>query len=116
MKMQYINTSNASDEPAGVSLCKRNGESKETGTIKQRKTTTASAKRKRAPPSTRLLNNEERKQVVNSVAKEEVLMHVHKTVPSQLVSHLFPEREVYWKLLLPDKLKLLVYTGVSKIT
>lgn len=75
----------------------RSGESKETGTTKQRKTTTASAKRKRVPPSPRLLNIEERKQVVNSVAKEEVLTHVYKTVPSQLVSHLFPERKVYWK-------------------
>ena len=82
-KMQYINTSSASDEPAGTSLRKRNGESKETGTKKRRKTTTASAKREREhlhQPDYLIMK---RKQVVNSVAKE-VLTHVHRTVPSQL--------------------------------
>ena len=84
------------------------------GTTKRRKTATGSAKRKKAPPTTRLLNSEERKQLVNRVEKDEVLMHVQKIVPSHLVSDLFPERELYWKSLLPDKLKSLVYTGVSK--
>lgn len=93
---------------------KRSADSKEKGTPKRKKNTARSSKRKRAPPTTRLLNAEERKQIVNSVDVEKVLLHVHKDVPSKLVSQLFPEREAYWRSLLPDKLTLLVDTGVTK--
>ena len=84
---------------------KSSSDSKEKGTPKRIKTTTRpQAKKKRAPPRTQLLNTEERKQIANSVHNE-VLLHVLVNVPSKLVSQLFPGRDVYWRSLLPDKLK-----------
>ncbi len=63
----------------------------------------------------KMLNISERQYLKTSVQNEVVLVGVLKSVPAQLIGHLFPEREVFWKSLLPEKIGVLVQSAVTKL-
>ncbi len=56
---------------------------------------TAAAEEKKTK-KVRLLKKDERSRINKSVAKEQVLAYVLNSVPSKLVSSMFPERKVFW--------------------
>ena len=87
---------------------------KDAGHVTKRKRKARQKTTSRKTPKVRLRNVSELKELLNSVSCDEVLAYVKEKVPSQLVSHLFPERERFWKSLIADKLKTLVDSAVSK--
>ena len=62
----------------------------------------------------RLLKKDERSRIKKSVAKEQVLAYVLNSVPSKLVSSMFPERKVFRDSLLPQKISYLIESAVTK--
>ena len=58
---------------------------------KKKKTSKKPAKSKKENSQTRNLNEEERKKVSEKIDREEVILHVHKTVSDSLLPDLFPD-------------------------
>ena len=71
---------------------------KDAGHVMKRKRKARQKTTSRKTPKVRLLNVSERKELLNIVSCDEVLAYVKEKVPSQLVSHLFPERERFGNL------------------
>ena len=69
----------------------------------------------RKPKKVRLLNIDERKQLQTSIKNEDLVAYVLKNVPSQLVSSLYPERNVFWQSLLPEKIVVLFESAATKL-